>query len=274
MAQPRSESQTSPAAPAANKPSQQPASPPARSQSSQAQPSSSQPPSSQPQPSQPQSSRAQPSSSEAQAPSSSSQAMQQGRGSQAPSGRAMGRDMQRVSSPFEMMRRLSRDFDRLFGAGFGGFDELFDAFDSSGPMAQAWSPQLEVFQNGNELVVRADLPGMKKDDVHVELLDDRLVISGERRSEESRDENGWYRSERSYGSFRRAIPLPAGVSAEKTRASFNDGVLEVRVEQPQQPGRQRQRIEIGGGASSSGANASGATRDGGADADKPSGEVH
>ena len=104
-----------------------------------------------------------------------------------------------------------------------------------------WSPAIEVSERGDRMVVRADLPGLNKDDVKVETYDNHLVIQGERRQEhEEQGEGGYRRSERSYGSFYRSIPLPEGAQTEQARAEFKDGVLEVSVPVPasqQQRGR-------------------------------------
>ena len=110
-----------------------------------------------------------------------------------------------------------------------------------------WSPQVEIFERGNSLVVRADLPGMSRENVDVELDEDALIIRGERRSDIEDEDEGFYRSERSYGSFYRAIPLPEGIDASACNASFRDGVLEVTLPKPpQQPTRSR-RIDVRGG---------------------------
>lgn len=113
--------------------------------------------------------------------------------------------------------------------------------------ANIWSPQVEVFERGNNLVVRADLPGLSRENVDVELDDDALIIRGERRSDVEDEDEGFYRSERSYGSFYRAIPLPEGIDASGCNARFRDGVLEVTLPKPaQQPSRTR-RIDVRGG---------------------------
>jgi HSP20 family protein len=159
------------------------------------------------------------------------------------------------SSPFSFMRRFSEEMDRLFeDFGFGPslFGPTLSGFESglqprSGFGEALWSPQIEVFQRGDQLVVRADLPGLTKDDVKVEVQEDQLVIEGERRQEheEGRPGEAHYRSERRYGSFYRSIPLPEGVKADNANASFRNGVLEITIPAPQlQP--QGRRIEIQG----------------------------
>jgi HSP20 family molecular chaperone IbpA len=112
-----------------------------------------------------------------------------------------------------------------------------------------WNPQLETFQRGDELVIRADLPGLKKEDVNVEVTDDAIVISGERRDESVEDREGFYHSERSYGSFYRSIPLPEGTIGDNAKANFKDGVLEITMPAPPREAARGRRIEIGEGTS-------------------------
>jgi HSP20 family protein len=107
-----------------------------------------------------------------------------------------------------------------------------------------WSPQVEVFERGNNLVVRADLPGLSREDVDVELDNDALVIRGHRHNEFEDDQEGFYRSERSYGSFYRAIPLPENVDLSSCDATFKDGVLEVTLPKPQSQQSRSKRIEV------------------------------
>ncbi|HEY8460004.1 MAG TPA: Hsp20/alpha crystallin family protein, partial [Blastocatellia bacterium] len=146
--------------------------------------------------------------------------------------------------PFGMMRRLSDEMDRAFGRMFEDFGlsrrRLFGE-------PTVWSPPVEVFERDNNLVVRADLPGLSKDDIKVEMTDDGLVIQGQRKSEWEEEREGLYQSERSYGAFCRVIPLPEGVDAEQVKANFENGVLEVTAPIPE--GAQRRRsipIETGG----------------------------
>lgn len=107
-----------------------------------------------------------------------------------------------------------------------------------------WAPQVEVFERGSNLVIRADLPGLKREDVDVEVEDDSLVIRGERRNELEDQREGFYRSERSYGSFYRVIPLPEGVDESKVNASFRDGVLEITLPRPEERRPASRRVEI------------------------------
>ena len=156
-----------------------------------------------------------------------------------------------VMNPFAAMRRWSEDMDRLFqDFGFGQLGFGASPFRELGALGNRigsgqndvsdWSPQVEAFRRGDKFVVRADLPGMKKDDVKVEVEDNVLTISGERNDEHEENREGFYRSERSYGQFYRAIPLPEGVNADQCDATFKDGVLEVSLKAPQQREKSRQ----------------------------------
>lgn len=149
-------------------------------------------------------------------------------------------------NPFNFMRRFQDEMDRFFedlGAMSPGSTTGRGAVQQRGFGGGIFSPQVEVFERENNLVVRADLPGMNKDDVHIELTNDGLVIEGERRYEHQSNESGVHRSERSYGSFRRLIPLPEGINAENATATFKNGVLEVTMQAPQ-PQQNRHRLEI------------------------------
>lgn len=155
------------------------------------------------------------------------------------------------ASPFALMRRMADDMDRLFenfgfGRGLGlGPSVLADSWrDVPAQSRSAWAPQVETFRRGDTLVVRADLPGLSREDVDVEVEDGILAISGER-SDEHRDErDDYFVSERSYGSFYRAIPLPEGVTGEQCDATFRDGVLEVTFPAPKEGERKAKRIEV------------------------------
>jgi HSP20 family protein len=99
------------------------------------------------------------------------------------------------SNPFSIMRRFSEEMDRNFGRFFG--------HESS---ERVWSPAIEVRQNNGQLNVHAELPGLKPEDMRVEVTNDQLVIQGERKYEQEENKEGLYRSERRYGHFYRAIP--------------------------------------------------------------------
>jgi len=139
-------------------------------------------------------------------------------------------------NPFQMMRRFSKDMERLF-EDFGGFN-FPNFFQTDFPPFRVefengeWMPQIEVLQNNGQFKVRADLPGLTKDDVKIEITDKFLTLSGERKEEKEEKREGFYRSERTYGSFYRQIPLPEGVMTENAAATFQNGVLEITVPVP------------------------------------------
>jgi HSP20 family protein len=142
------------------------------------------------------------------------------------------------SSPFEIMRRFSEEMDRAF-EDFGLSREWGEGRTGS----SVWSPAVEVFERENNLIIRAELPGLTSDDVKVEMTDGGLVIQGERKYESEEKNEGWYRSERSYGRFYRLIPLPEGVNAERAKARFENGVLEISAPLPESK-RSRRSIPI------------------------------
>jgi HSP20 family protein len=138
------------------------------------------------------------------------------------------------------------EVDRLaedYGVGRGLLSSL-----ERGLPGGPWSPQVEMFERDGELVLRADLPGLSKDDVNVELADNALTIEGERRAERKEKREGFYSSERSYGKFYRRMPLPQGVNTEDARASFRDGVLEVTMPAPKAETKTARKLEISGEA--------------------------
>lgn len=135
------------------------------------------------------------------------------------------------------MRRFSEDMDRLFGDFFrpspfrwGDWPERMH-WPSGFGEATYW-PELEVHHTGDKLVVQADVPGLKREDVSVEVRDNELCISGERRSESEHTAGRYYRTERSYGSFSRTIPLPEGAKPDTASATFDNGVLRIEIEAP------------------------------------------
>ncbi len=94
---------------------------------------------------------------------------------------------------------------------------------------EGWMPAVDVFEKDDKFVVKAELPGMKEDDIDVSVVGDTLTVKGEKRSETEVKEEDYYRCERSYGSLYRSIPLPATVDADKIEASYEDGVLEITL---------------------------------------------
>lgn len=127
------------------------------------------------------------------------------------------------ATPFWGIDTMRRDMDRLFGA-------LARPFPTFPPLeGEAWIPALDVFEKDEEMVIRLDLPGMEKKDVKVRVLDDVLTIEGERKLEKEVDEKDYLCREMAYGEFTRRIALPNPVEEYEVKATFKNGILEIRV---------------------------------------------
>jgi HSP20 family protein len=137
-----------------------------------------------------------------------------------------------LRDPFALLRQMTSELDRVFEAPFGAAFRWPSFRGVALPEAANWAPEIDVFERDNRLVTKVDLPGLKKDDVKVEVTDGYLTISGERKAETEEKKDNIYRSERLYGSFYRAVPLPEGAKLEDVKATFADGVLEVSVPLP------------------------------------------
>ena len=120
------------------------------------------------------------------------------------------------------------EMNRLFDEMFGGMARRSGGRQGEG-VAGSWSPALDVLHEGSDVVVRAELPGVKPDDVDITLSRGVLTISGQRRAEQEQRGGGYYVRERRYGSFRRSLVLPEGIDESKIDASYENGMLEVRI---------------------------------------------
>jgi HSP20 family protein len=144
--------------------------------------------------------------------------------------------------PFALLRAMTAELDRAFDRSFGTFRwPSLRGIELSG---QAWNPEIDVFERDQRLVTKIDLPGVKKEDVKVEVTDGHLAISGERKSETEATKDNVYRTERSFGSFYRVVPLPPDVKLEDVKAAFSDGVLEVSVPIPAAPKTNARQVQI------------------------------
>jgi HSP20 family protein len=146
--------------------------------------------------------------------------------------------------PSRELSTFQRDLTRLFGT----------AFDSSTvaahPARRAWVPAIDLVEEGDSYVVRADVPGVSEEDVKVEVQDGVLTISGERSSQTEDKQEGSYRLERTYGSFSRSLRLPEGVDADAIEARYDAGVLELSIPKPAAPQPHRVTIAVGGARAS------------------------
>jgi HSP20 family protein len=132
-------------------------------------------------------------------------------------------------NPFSLMRRMTEELDRTFREVSG-----------SGPSESVWAPAIEVAQQDKNYVVRAEVPGLQPNDVKLEITDDAIVIQGERKVEKEENKSGVHVTERHYGRFYRAIPLPEGAKADEASAKYENGVLEITVPTEEQRNRRRE----------------------------------
>ena len=146
-------------------------------------------------------------------------------------------------SPFALMRRMQEDMDRLFGSFLGG---------GGWPQPMQQMPACDIHETENEVIVRADVPGVEPEDLEVYSTADSLILRGETRQDEERQNRGYHRSERRYGRFERILPLPAEVDRDKIQASFRNGVLEIRLPKTETGRQQMRRIPIQGGSTLTG----------------------
>lgn len=149
-----------------------------------------------------------------------------------------------IRDPLAILRQMTSALDRMFDEpGWPAF--RFPTIAARDVAATAdWSPGIDVFEKDNRLVTKIDLPGMKKEDVKVEVTDGHLAISGERKTEAEEKKENFYRCERAYGSFYRVVPLPDGMKLEDIKATFSNGVLEVSIPLPARPDTKVRKVEI------------------------------
>ena len=126
------------------------------------------------------------------------------------------------------------------------FNTLFDVADERG--VQRWVPAMDLMEADDHFVLHADLPGLGEDDVSIEIQDNTLTISGERKAEHEERQRGWYRVERSFGRFSRSLSLPEGIDPDAVAAQFDKGVLEVRIPKPEERKPRRVTIKAGNGS--------------------------
>jgi HSP20 family protein len=147
--------------------------------------------------------------------------------------------------PVRELNTIQNEMNRLFNT---FFDPSSTPAGHAGT-ARRWIPAMDLVEAENDFVLRADLPGLTEKDVNIELEDNVLTISGERKAEHEERKEGYYRVERASGSFSRSLTLPEGVDPSKVSASFTNGVLEVRIPKPEQRKPRKVTISAGGGAS-------------------------
>jgi HSP20 family protein len=143
--------------------------------------------------------------------------------------------------PLRELASIQNEMNRLFGT-------VFDApatGGNGGSTLRRWMPAMDLVETDDHFVLRADLPGLDEGDVNIEVEDNVLTVSGERKAEHETAKEGYHRVERAFGSFSRSLTLPEGVDAEAVTANFERGVLEVSIPKPEQ--RKPRKISIGVG---------------------------
>ena len=139
-------------------------------------------------------------------------------------------------SPVHQLSRLRNEIDRLFGSPLEGF------LSPETSMYEGWSPSLDLYEDKDKFVIRAELPGMKKEEIEVTASGNTLTVSGEKRREEEVKDRDTYRAERFFGRFQRSITLPTSVDSTKIQAQYKDGVLTLTV--PKSEEAKRKQIEV------------------------------
>jgi HSP20 family protein len=147
--------------------------------------------------------------------------------------------------PFLDLTRWEREMDRMMEDFFGRrarpwWPERWFRIDER----EIGMPPVDVFEEKDDIVVKAELPGMTKEDIEVSLTDHTLTIKGEKKKEEEVKEENYYRSERSYGSFVRTLELPTEVYTDKVKATFKNGVLEVRVPKTEEAKTKEIKVKV------------------------------
>jgi HSP20 family protein len=147
--------------------------------------------------------------------------------------------------PFSGLTRVEQEMERLFEDFWGRPWSAFGGWPQRRLRELEFrKPAIEISEEKDAVVIKAEIPGLKKEDLEVNLSDDILTIRGEKKQEAEKKEKGYYYSERSYGSFSRSIQLPTDVQAEKVDASFKDGVLEIRLPKTEEAKRKETKIKV------------------------------
>jgi HSP20 family protein len=149
--------------------------------------------------------------------------------------------------PVREINTIQSEMNRLFNTLFESPGQSGNGT-TGGSSLRRWIPAMDLVETDDDFVLRADLPGLSEEDVNIELEDNVLTISGERKAEHEERKEGYYRVERSSGSFSRSLTLPEGVDPAAVKASFDRGVLEVRVPKPEAKKPRKVAISVGGGA--------------------------
>jgi len=145
--------------------------------------------------------------------------------------------------PFMDLVRWERDMERMMEDFFGRRPRWPERWFGNSEL-EITAPAVDLFEEKDEIVVKAELPGMDKENIEVNLIDHHLTIKGEKKKEEEVKEENYYRAERSYGSFLRTLELPKDVHADKVKASFKNGILEVRLPKTEEAKAKEIKVKV------------------------------
>jgi HSP20 family protein len=146
--------------------------------------------------------------------------------------------------PARELQTIQQEMNRLFGTFFDTRQQGGNG--GNGGTLRGWIPAMDLVEEDDHFVLRADLPGVREEDVNIELEDNVLTISGERRAEQEDRKEGYYRIERAVGAFSRSLTLPEGIDPERIEAQFENGVLTVKIPKPEEQKARRVAISVGG----------------------------
>ena len=141
-------------------------------------------------------------------------------------------------SPFERMEDMFEDFFRrpFRRPLWSGMPRIMEDIEPT--------PNVDIFEEGDNIVLKSEMPGMTKEDIEVNLTDDTITLSGEKKKEEKVEKKNYYRFERSFGSFKRCFALPSEVQSDKAKASFKNGVLEIKIPKSEEAKKKEKKIKI------------------------------
>jgi len=142
--------------------------------------------------------------------------------------------------PFREMASLRREMDRLFGEYFG----RVRGTEEEGLVTGTWAPAVDIYETDDKVVLKAELPGLKKEDIDIQIRDNTLTLKGEKKFEKEVKEENYHRVERAYGSFQRSFTLPSTIKQEGIEASFKDGVLEISLPKVEEAKPKQIKIQV------------------------------
>jgi len=145
----------------------------------------------------------------------------------------------REVSPFGDLLGIQDEINRLFDVTLGR-----RPFERMGLFESEWAPAVDILEDENKIVVKAELPGMTEKDIDVSILGDTLTIKGEKKKEEEKKEKHYHRLERTYGAFHRTVTLPSSVASEKTKASFKNGILEIEMPKKEEAKPKQIKVDV------------------------------